>query len=124
MKSSKGFTLIEVLVALCIFSIVCVATAPAFINHASANTNSERKTTAINFAQNILDDLRKKDVTNLLSSGSEEITNTIDSKNLIAKVSYCTKSTYCSTASRHILVEVFFNDKNIYSVETVYTQLK
>lgn len=124
MENSKGFTLIEVLVALCIFCIVCASTAPAFINHAMANTSSERKTTAINFAQNILDNLRKEDTTNLLSSGSEEISNKINGKNLIAKVSYCTNKTYCSTASRHILVEVFFEDKKIYDVETVYTQLR
>ena len=121
---NKGFTLIEVLVALFIFSIVCASTAPAFINHSKMNTSSEVKTISINLAEKILNNLRKEDVTQFPSNGSKTKDYNVSGKNLNVVIEYCKKSQYCSKASRHLTINIFHNNKLSYSVETVYTQLK
>lgn len=123
-NNNKGFTLIEVLVALFIFALVCASTAPAFINHAKYNHNSQEKTAAINIAEKVLNKLRTKDITNLPSRGYELKTYIIDGKTYIAKIYYCNTLKYCSKASRHLSVEISKDSKMLYSVETVYTQLK
>ena len=123
-NTNKGFTLIEVLMALFIFSIVCASTAPAFINHSKMNSESEVKTISINLAEKILNNLRKEDVTQFPSSGSKTTNYNVSNKNLNAVIVYCQKSQYCSKASRHLIINIFYHNKLSYSVETVYTQLQ
>ena len=110
-NTNKGFTLIEVLMALFIFSIVCAS-------------ESEVKTISINLAEKILNNLRKEDVTQFPSSGSKTTNYNVSNKNLNAVIVYCQKSQYCSKASRHLTINIFYHNKLSYSVETVYTQLK
>lgn len=123
-NNNKGFTLIEVLTALFIFCLVCASTAPAFINNSKHNYDSQTKTIAINLADKILNDMRKDDITNYPSSGYKSTTHVINDKFYISKTYYCQTSKYCTKASRHLKVEIYKDSKLIYTVETVYTQLK
>ncbi len=123
-SSNRGFTLIEVVIALFIFLTVCASTAPAFMNQAKFNAASETKTVAINLAEKILNHIRKEDITSYPKSGSETKEYNIGSRKLLSTISFCKKNEYCKTASRHITIDIAHNNEIVYSVETVYTQLK
>ncbi len=121
----KGFTLVEMLLALLIFGIVATSAAPAFISHLRYNTEAERRIGALTAAQRILDDRRVQDPTDLPSSGTVTITNLVGlSNSYSAEITYCEKAQYCSSASRHMLLQVFHEGNKIYETETVFTQLK
>ena len=57
MMHEKGFTLMEILVALGLFSIISATMVPAFINHLKFNMSTEIRTGALSAAQIIFDDL-------------------------------------------------------------------
>lgn len=121
----EGFTLVEVLVALFIFGVVMASASVAFISNLRHNTEAEKKMGALAVAQQILDDKRVQDPTSLPSTGAVTITSMPGmSTSYSASLTYCAKSQYCSSASRHLLLEVFYNGDKVYETETVFTQLK
>ena len=123
--NQRGFTILELLIALGIFSIVSSAMAPAFIGYLKFNTASEIRSEASSAAQQTLDELRVFDPATMPSSGSDPVLAlTVGLRQYDVTVSYCVNATYCTAASRHIQVEVAYSGKTVYQVETVYTQLK
>ena len=126
MQCNKGFTLLEVLFSLAIFTIV-IAGIPNFFNtQAQLNERSEIRTEAIAAAKIQLDALRLEDPASLPSSGSDDpIEIEIDNKTFDVITHYCENASFCDTnRNRHIRIEVEYKDEVRYEVETVFTQLR
>ena len=125
-KFDKGFTLIEIMVALVVFGIVMAALPVAFMSHLTYNTRMEKKTGALNAAQQVLDNLRVQDPSTLPISGvvGPQAVSMNDT-NYQVLTYFCENSHYCNTStSRHIRVAVKENNETLYEVQTVFTRLK
>lgn len=122
----KGFSLLEVLVSMGIFSIGALALAQAFSTQLNFNTTSERKSGAMIAAQRVLDELRVSDPVSLPSSGtSSPQTVTVGGRNYSVTVSYCEATPYCTSGNIRVLkAEVEFQNRSVYTVETIYAQLR
>lgn len=122
----RGFTLIEVLVALALLALVSAGIVPSFLRFVRYNTQMEVKSGALQAAQLVLDNLRFSNPADLPSEGSspEEVVN-INGRNYKVTVSYCTVAAYCSSDNtRHLKAMVYLGSKKLYEVETVYTRLR
>ena len=122
--NSKGFTLLESIIALAILSITLVGMLPAFQTFMDANTLSEERSNALAAAQEVMESLRHKDPSSLPSSGSSAIEAVqVGSQEYEVVTHYCQNGTYCGSDIRHITVEVSFAGKSVYTIETVFTRL-
>lgn len=123
--NQNGFTLIEALVAMSILSIALVGMVPGFQTFLDANSVSEERSNGLAAAQNVMEALREADPGSLPTSGTSPVQAvTVGQHEYEVVVHYCTVAMYCNAASRHVLVEVDFAGKNIYTVESVFTRLR
>ncbi len=123
--NSAGFSLIEGLVSISIFSIFSVFISQAFIVHLGTNTRSENSSLAIFAAQKVLDDLRQQDPATMPTTGTATQTVTIDGKPFSVVTAYCSPNTYCtSTNIKAIKITVNYRNKKFYEVDTVFSQLR
>lgn len=122
----QGFTLIEVLVSMLIFSVVVASLPSVFVAHLRYNQRAEIKTAALLAAQRVLDDYRVQDPSTLPTSGSQDFLNiTINGYNFDATAYFCLESAYClASTNRHIRVEISYDTNTVYGVETVFTRLR
>ena len=122
---SRGFTLLEVLVALSILGIVSAGLVPNFIRQLKFNTQSEVRAEAIEAAVRVLDLLRLADPTGLPSSGSsDQAIVSIGDRDFGVTTAYCPETTYCTSNTRHLRVLVAYKNDQVYTVDTVFTKLK
>lgn len=126
MRSQSGFTLLEVMISLFIFSVVLGGMAPAFVSHMKQNTDSEVRTAAIAASQRVLDGIRLQDITALPMNGAAAPqTINVDGRNFSVVVRYCLDSSYCTvTSTRHLTVETSYRGVRKFETETVFTQLR
>lgn len=124
LQTEQGFSLVEVLAALTILTITLGFAAPIFIGQRVNNLNSEIRTGAVAASQQVLDRLRRTDPSGLPSTGSTTETPTVMGYTYQARIYYCETSSYCDTTTRQLRVEVNYNGKTVYNVETVYTQFR
>lgn len=126
MQNEEGFTLIEVIVSLGLFSIITAGVLPGFLYFTKYNTDSEIKQGAVEAAQKTLDGIRLLDPSTLPTTGSVTTTSVSGGeRSYSVTVSYCQNATYCTSANmRHISVSVSYKGTTKYSVETVYTKLR
>jgi prepilin-type N-terminal cleavage/methylation domain-containing protein len=122
--NSKGFTLLEALIALGILGVTLVALIPAFQMLMDANSLSEERSNALAAAQEVVEGLRHEDPASLPSSGSSAVQAiSVGAHEYEVVTHYCQDTTYCGSDSRHIVVEVSFAGKDVYAIETVFTRL-
>ncbi len=121
-----GFSLLEVLVAITLFSIVSMGLARGFIMQMKSNTDSEIRAQSLSAAQYVLDRLRTVDPASLPSSGSAAPeTVSISGRNYSVTIRYCALASYCIAATtRHLRATVSYQNKQRYEVDTVFTQLR
>lgn len=126
MRCTNGFTLLEVMISLLIFSLVMSGMGPAFIAQLRHNTESEIRTESIAAAQIVLDDLRLENPASLRSTGSDPVRDiVVGARHYDVTASYCENATYCVTANnRHITVRVKYKQETVFETQTVYTQLR
>lgn len=132
--SEQGLTLIETVVALFIFLIFLGFMMPLFLNHRISTLKNEINTGAVAVTQQILDELRQADSSTLPSTGSSSILPSGESLASIkamgtrytysATITYCAVAAYCNPTSRHITVQVKYDNQTVYTVETAYTRLQ
>ena len=121
-KATKGFGLVEAIVAAAIFAIVMASVAPTLMGLVRINRRSEQRAGAGYAAQRVLDDIRQKDFRDWPASGTEDTVDT-------GQITYDYILTYCATGSdefcrtnvRQARVEIFYQDEMLYDVEVVYT---
>ena len=122
---SGGFTLTESLIALAIMGIALAAILPTFLTYADTNDLSEERSGAVAAAQEIMEGLRQADPVSLPSTGSSAPQLVaVGQREYEVVASFCTDIQYCGLDSRHILIEVSHGGRTIYTVESVYTQLR
>ena len=123
--SAKGYSLLEVLISLAIFSIVFTVMSPAFVSQLKGNRFSQLKMEAIQAANTVIDQKRLIDPALMPVSGDETaITVPVNNKNYSVLVTYCSDSTYCtSNTIRQLRFIVSYNNENVFETETVFTQL-
>ena len=126
MRSERGFTILEVLVALSLMAIVAAGLVPAFTTFLKFNTRAEIKSEALSAAQQVLDELRLVDPATMPSSGSDPAVNiTLGSRTYQVIVDYCVDASLCTSTTRQLVLEVFDNNaESVYSTQTVYTKLR
>lgn len=122
----SGFSLIEVMAALFIVSLVSAFMATGFVAQLKYNQDAEIKSAAVSAAQTVLEELRTIDPATMPNSGStapESIT--VGRFTFDVTTSYCSNATYCtSNAFRHVRVSVAQRGQVKYDVETVFSQLR
>ena len=120
-----GFTLIESLVATGILSMIVVGIMASFMVQSASNTRSEQRMEATAVAAQTMEFLRLDDPETMPDSGmiGPQLVN-LNDREYEVYTSYCTKNNYCDDSSRHLLIQVFLDGREVYDVETVYTQLR
>jgi len=79
MEAEKGFTLVEVMLAVCILSIGLLAIASMHVSSIDANSGSRRLTEAMNYAQDKLEELQTLSYSDdMLKSGDQTEANPPD----------------------------------------------
>ena len=122
--AESGFSLLEALVSLVIFSVGALSIMDSFATHLAFNNRSEVRSSAILAAQQVLDALRVQDPATFPSSGSEEEEITIGPRTFTVEVTYCADPSYCiSETIRHLRVNAKLHGKTEYSVDTIFSQL-
>jgi general secretion pathway protein I len=122
--NDSGFTLVEALVAIAILGIALVGVLPTFQTFVDANELSEERSNALAAGQVVMEALRREQPASLPKTGSSSVqTVSVGDHAYEIVAHYCQKTQYCTTTSRHIVVEVSFAGETIYSLETVYTRL-
>jgi prepilin-type N-terminal cleavage/methylation domain-containing protein len=123
--NEKGFTLMEVLLAVALMGTVVLGVVPAFIACKDANQRNEVRSAASAAGQAVLEAHRRLDPAAFPSTGSSAAqVVTVDARDFEVITYYCVESTWCDTQSRHLLVEVGFGNEIVFTVETVFTKLR
>jgi len=123
--AARGFSLVEALVGMAILGVALVGVLPSFVTALDANTISEERSDAVAAAQQVMEELRQTDPADLPDSGVSDVRLiTVGSREYEALTRYCTEPDYCSAGSRHLVVEISFGGRTVYSVATVYTKLQ
>jgi prepilin-type N-terminal cleavage/methylation domain-containing protein len=124
--SERGFTLIEVIVAIGLFGIVAMGLAGGFVSQMKTNNENAIRIQAISAAQQVLDSLRVEDPASFPPTGSDAPRNiTVSGRVFSVVVSYCSISSLCpATTTRHLRASVTYKGKKRYEVDTVFSQLK
>ena len=124
--NEKAFTLLEVMIAMFIFSIVVGGMAPVFTAHLQRNAAAETRTEAMQAGQYVLDQLRISDPSTLDTTGTrdaEEIV--VNGRTYEVFVSFCMDAGYCpGSNTRQIGIEVKRDHQTLFRTKTVYTLLR
>ena len=123
--NERGFTLLEGLLALAILGIALAGILPAFFGYMNVNTRNEMRTGAVAAAQEQMETLRFGDPSTMPTSGVSGPTYVnVDDREYEVISRYCIRSEFCTTNSRHVLVEVEFDGNVVYQTESVFTKLR
>jgi prepilin-type N-terminal cleavage/methylation domain-containing protein len=126
-RRSAGFTLLEVLAAVTIFSIAVLGLARAFATNLSFNRLNAERSGAVEAVQGVLDTLRATDPNALPTNGHVDPVRAVTANDHTYEVSvkHCSPKTYCpSNNIRAIHCEARLNGELRYEVDTVFAQLK
>jgi len=124
MNRQAGFTLLESLVAVAILGIVLSAILPTFLTYLDANTMSEERTGALAAAQETMEQLRQLDPATLPNTGSSPLqVVSVGQRDFEVMTHFCTANQFCGDDRRHLLIEVSYGGRTVYSVESVFTTL-
>jgi len=123
--NERGFTLLEGLLALAILGIALAGILPAFFGYMNVNTRNEVRTGAVAAAQEQMETLRFGDPSAMPTNGATGPSYvTVEEREYELISRYCIRSEYCTTNSRHVLVEVGFGGNVVYQTESVFTKLR
>ena len=125
-KEERGFSLLEIMVSLSVFSIAAAGFLPAFNSFTGRNSHSHTKVNALQAAEQVLDLIRVSNPSDLPSSGNDGGQTIQVGKSTFNVVTYyCEQTSLCTTNStRHIRVKVEKNNEEILNIQTVFTALK
>ena len=120
-----GFSILEVLFSIGLFSIVASGMTASFVGLQRRNYENEVRTAAIGAAQKVLDEARVLDPATLPTSGSASTTVTYGSKSFDVTTTYCAIPAECSSANvRQLRVAVSYRGTQRYKVDTIFCQLR
>ena len=123
-----GFGILEAVLAVALLSIALAAIVPVFVSYASTNGETEIRTGAVKVAERLLDDLRQRDFGTWGDFKTDVEAQKIDTglRTYDATITWNTGALTLGNAvdTRHVRVEVFFNDRQYYAIETVFTDFE
>ena len=124
--NQRGFTMIEVMVALAMFGIASAMMATTMVQMQRTNFEMEIRSGAYSAAQEVLDNLRSQNIAALPTSGNGAVQNVIISGRTFAVTpTYCLTASDCSTPNiRGIRVSVSYKNTAKYVLDTVYARLQ
>jgi len=123
--NSRGYTLVEALAAITILGIALAGLLPSFITYLDTNTLSEERTEAVAVAQEAMEALRQAEPGDLPETGNSAVELvTVGNRDYEVVERYCVVDTLCGADTRHVIVEVSYGGQTIYSLESVFTQLR
>jgi prepilin-type N-terminal cleavage/methylation domain-containing protein len=123
--SQRGFSLVEVLLAVALVGTVILGVLPAFVVCKDTNTGNELRSGAAAAAQSVMEAYRREDPATLPTSGSSPLqVITVGDRDYEVVTHFCVESVWCDLQSRHLVVEVGFGTETILSIESVYTKLR
>lgn len=141
-KAIQGVTLAEALIATIMFGVAAAVVLPLLFSYQNGSLKNELRLGAVAISQQVLDDLRRVDVTDIPSSGTFQtlsppypaspgrpLTNlSYLGKTYRASVTYCQRTpSPCDSNTRQIQVQVFQaggSSEPIYTVETLFTRFQ
>lgn len=128
-QREQGLTLVEAVVSMLIFFIALAGIVPVFLNYTISTINNEKRTAAIAVAQQVIDGLRRENITTLSANPNVTSTEVLDDipymgKTYTPTVTYCQNTEHCGLNSRHILLQVSHDGNEIYQAETVFTKFE
>ena len=123
--SERGFTLLEALIAMAILGIALAGLIPTFQSFMDANSFSEERSNAVAAGQEVMEILRQADPSSLPSSGTSAAQAvTVGNHEYEVVATYCRETSYCTSATRHVVVEVSFAGDTIYTLESVFSRIQ
>lgn len=123
--NDRGFTLLEALVAMAILGAALAGMIPAFQTFLDANSLSEQRSNAVAAAQQVMETLRQVDPATLPASGTSDVaTVTVGLHEYEVVATYCAEPSHCSSAARHVILEVSLAGQTVYTVESVFARLR
>lgn len=127
--NTRGLSIVEVVIALVILTIVLAGLLPSFIGNLQINNRTELKGAAVVIAQRKLEQLRRQDLTKTTlgtqTTGPTTEIATENGREFSVNTTFCRDVSRCIGSARQIVVEVFYpknSASKLYEVETVYTQ--
>ncbi len=116
-----GFTLLEILVALGMLSILISLSTALFMVNLRNNMNTQIRYEAIQAAQRVLDELRFEDPSTLGDLTHQDVV--IGDRTYGVDIEYCAIDDICfSTDMRHIAVDVSYRNSVVYETDTVFSK--
>ena len=130
--NNRGMSLFEVIVSALVVTIASLTIIPLMLNYKLQIIENEIELGAVASTRMIMEDLRQEDIASFPNSGSFDILPSgrdisdlsYNDKTYDALVTYCQDVSLCDDGTRHINVEIFYNNKSIYQAENVFTQLQ
>ena len=123
-KGQEGSSLVEVLIAVLILATALVSTFSAMTAFTAMNTRTQVRSNAAFAARAHLEGLRYTDPETLPTSGTATTTTVVGANMLTVVTEYCVTSSYCDDATRHVVVTIQENGKDVLETETVFTSLR
>lgn len=126
MRTERGFTMIEVMVALAMFGVASAMMATSMVQMQRANHENMIRSSAYSAAQQVLDDIRSQNISLLPTTGSGAPINvTMAGKTFVVTPSYCVTPSDCTSANvRGIRVNVSYLGQVKYVLDTIYARLQ
>lgn len=123
--NERGFSLIEVMLAVALVGTVILGILPAFVVCKDTNTRNELRFGAAAAAQSVMEAHRRVDPATLPTSGSSplQVIN-VGARDYEVVTQYCVETALCDQQTRHLVIEVGFGTDTILTVETVFTKLR
>ena len=123
--SQRGFSYVELLLAVALVGTVVMGVVPAFMTCKDANTRNDIRSGAAAVAQRAMEAERRLDPSDLPGSGSSSLQVVREGeRDYEFVVHYCTEPSWCDFDTRHLMVEVSFGTQTVLVVESVFTKLR
>ncbi|AWN23202.1 hypothetical protein DKM44_08165 [Deinococcus irradiatisoli] len=125
LQRSAGMSLLEVLIALLVISLVLSFAISALLGNASLNDKSEVTSGAAAAVRRVLDRTRAADPSTLPSSGTSEPENvTVGNRTYTVYTDYCVQPEYCTASARSLRVRARLGASgDLVSTDTVFTSV-
>ena len=120
----NGFSITEVIVTMAILAVVLTGVVGAFISNLQTNNRTELRGVAVAVAQEKLEELRRRDPRTLLAGTDNGTIQASDGRTFQVETRICSDSSRCPGSARQIVVLVSYQNRLVYTVETVFTVLQ
>ncbi|WP_084050230.1 type II secretion system protein [Deinococcus hopiensis] len=126
LNKSSGFTLIEVLVAMSVLSVVMAVLVSNLLANASLNRNVELKNDAVRLSEKYMEDYRRQGGYGALRTSSSSSV-VVNNYTLTVNSTFCPSDMpsdlQCDSNSVYIRLEVKYGSKLLQKTETFFTSL-